>query len=299
MAAFSCSRRPLAALLAALALSACGALPRHKAKPASPDGRRAALAQRQVEVLAELDAAARAGGGWPAGRDCDGTLWAGLAAAAGAGAVELARVEYAPGRIDRRPAPSCLEDEDGNGRPDSGSSVSRDMLTGYLWGVWRRGDAGAAERLAAYGEAHDWVMGDGDPLRTGMRPALTGLLGRIVAALGGPEKPYRGFGAFYTAAGKDYERHIAALGILLGGEVAGSIPVDHLEVLRALAVDAPGDALMQAARGVYEGDMGAALALLLDPAYAAPGYVRGPAIAAAAHWAFAASLALRQLPKEG
>lgn len=290
--------------LAAALVVGCGQLDRHEAQPGSPaDDRVERLRALQVETLAELDAAADAGGGWLSGRECDGTLWGSLAAAAGA-RVNLSLVEYAPGRIDRRPAPSCLEDEDGNGRPDSGSTVSRDMLTGYLWGVWRSKDVGALQRLAAYGEAHDWTMGDGDSARTGMRSNLKGLLGRMLHELGGGSPGYRHLPPVYLAAGADYERHLTVLGILLQGEVGleglakfpGETDVngDMLGTLEKLAAEAPDDALFQAARGVYDGDMGLAMDLLLDEGYVCPSYVRPLAVYCTIHRAFAADIVLRQ-----
>jgi hypothetical protein len=283
-------RRNGHAIILLLALTACGH-ERHEQQPASPqvDPRVEVLAAAVEGWKAEVNAAADAGGGWPAGRDCDSLLWAGLARAAGADHVNLALAEYAPGELHRRPAPSCYD----NGDQGSKSTVSRDMLTGYLLGVWRARDLGAALRLADYGEAHGWVMGEGDRARTEMRTNLKGILGRILHKLGGPSREYRFLPALYLPGGKSYEQHLAVLGILLGGEVSGDIGGDQLAVLNANASDSPEDGLFQGVRGVYTGDMGRALDLLTGD-YVCPGYVRGPEIACAVHRLFAGDVVLRQ-----
>lgn len=290
--------------------SGCGQLKRHAEQPASPRDDRVALLRTAAEAWrTEVNTAADTGGGWPAGRDCDGTLWSSLARAAGADHIDLGLIEHAPGRIDRRPKPSCLEDEDGNGNPDSGSSTSRDQLTGYMKARWRARDVGALERLAAYGEANGWVMGDGDAARTGLRTNLQGLLGRMLRELGGRAPRCGSFECrflppLYVAAGKDYERHIAVQGIELQGEVGLSglphtvteidINGDMLGVLNALAREAPADAKFQAVRGIYDGDMAPAMDLLLDDAYQCPSYVRPLPVYCIIHRLDAADTVLRR-----
>lgn len=282
--------RLLGAVLA-FGIAACN-VGRHEPKAASPrDERLEALRLRELEVLADLAAASDPATGWPSAVDCDALLWAGLAAAAGA-PVTLAAGEYAPGEMHRRPRPACWTPDGGD--QGSKSAVSRDMLAGYLWGVWRAGDVGALQRLAAYGEAHGWVMGGGDPFRTGMGTNLKGLLGRALARLGGGLHEWRFLPTTYLPGGKDYEQHLAVLGLLLEGEVKGALTDGELAVLEAVTGAAADDALFQAARGTYDGDMARALDLLLDPAYAPPSYVRGSAAYGYVHWLFAAETVLRR-----
>jgi len=285
-------RGPGWAFLGALALVvSCGQIPRHKEKPATPRDERVELLLARLEgERLELAAASDPFTGWPSATDCDGLLWAGLAAAAGQ-SVDLELAEYSPGEMHRRPRPPCWDGED----KGSKSTISRDMLTGYLYATWRRKDGHAAQRLAEYGERHDWVMGGGDRSRTDMRANLKGLLGRMLAALTSDRPEYRFLPALYVPGGADYERHIAVLGVLLQGEVAGGIQHDMFLTLKGNAEDNPQDALFQAAYGVYTGDMGPALDLLLNPAYAPPKYVRGAEeVYKLVHFVFAADTVVRR-----
>jgi hypothetical protein len=284
-----CRRGPGWVLVGALALISCGNIKRHEPKQASSQDLRLELLREELRAKrGELALASDPDSGWPSATDCDALLWAGLAAAAGA-PTRLALAEYSPGELHRRPRPPCWDGEDRGSK----SSISRDMLTGYLWGVWRARDVGAAQRLAAYGEAHDWVMGGGDRARTDLRGNLKGLLGRMLHALGGGSPEYRFLPSFYLPGGKDYERHLAVLGILLQGEVAGAIGTDLLAVLKINAEGSAEDALFQAARGVYTGDQSAALDLLLNTDYVAPSYVRHAPAYRLVHWIFAADTVVR------
>lgn len=285
-----------------LALS-CGLLKLHKEKDGSHSAETDALEVRFTKWQGELRNASDPETGWPSRGDCDGTLWAGLATAAGAG-VRLDLAEYAPGVIHRRPFTPCWPDDtDGNGKPDSATTISRDSLTGYLWGIWAQGNLGAAQRLADYGEANKWVMG----LPTGaneveMRFNLTGLLCRMVDKLssGADFRWCAAKPAVYVFPGDaDYERHIMVLGILLQGEVAGGGPSlididgEMLDRLEEAAGTDPRDALFAAALGVYTGNYEPALTLLNSDGYQCPSYVRGAETYCLVHKLFAASIVLK------
>jgi hypothetical protein len=297
-------------LLLALA-SGCAYFEHHKEKdgPPAPGADLGALYQ---EHLAQLAAASDPATGWPSATDCDGTLWAGLACAAGA-PVDVAQAEYAPGVLHRRPASvgACWTPEDGD--VGSKSTVSQDMATGYVWCLWRRGDRAALARLADYGEAHaetlagqplGWVLGEPYPqeaARVVLRPNLIGVIGRALESLsaGTDQRSYRTLPALYPPVEDGYQRHLQVLGILLQGETANHNPSLFLDIdgdmLRRLheAADAhPEDALYQAALAVYTGDYAAPTARLVDPAYQPPDYVRGAPAYGLVHWLFAAKTVL-------
>lgn len=236
--------------------------------------------------------------GWPSRYDCDGTLWAGLAVAAGLDTVQIALAEYSPGEIHRRPAPSCYV----AGDQGSGTTISRDMLTGYMWGLWSRRDLAAFERLANYGESHAWKMGE--PLGDG-RVILTGngigLLGRAIKKLGGPEKIYRGIRPIYTKV-DDYQRHLMILGILLDGEVdEGSIQqVDitqgNKDLLQWATEQEPENATAQAGWATYnDGNFDKTIDILLKDDFYVPGYVRGHENYRYVYWLFSAKLVLKRI----
>ena len=245
--------------------------------------------------------------GWPSATDCDGTLWAGLAYAAGIDSVQLQLAEYNEGEIHRRPSPSCWDGEDRGSK----TTVSRDMLNGYMWGMWRARNLDALRRLARYGETHFWKMGE--PLDDG-RVILTGngigLLGRMIKKLDGPDKIYRHIQPLFTEVSNDYEQHMLALGILLEGEVDQPVQPELLppgyefpgryqnitkgqrELLGWLVGQHPEDALFQAGNATYSGDYSKAIELLLDQNYQCPSYVRGNVNYCLVHWLFAAKLVL-------
>lgn len=262
------------------------------------------LKTRFAEKKAAYELATNGASGWPSVDDCDATLWAGLVCAAGAPvAIELAELE--PGVVHRRPERACWTAEAGD--VGSKSTVSNDMLLGYLWCGWRAGNLLAMQRLADYGEAHNWVMGEPFPemaSRVVLKPNQIGILGRIIYALsnGDDDRGYRDLPAVYAPGVEDYELHLQTVGILLGGETTelareqGLLDIngESLKRLEDNAKKYPDDALVQAALGVYTGDFNAATKLLLDPGYEYPTYVRGAELYKDVHWLFAASLVLRR-----
>jgi hypothetical protein len=250
----------------------------HKEK-SSPSDRAEQVDALIFETSAALDAATD-DTGWPSTTDCDGTLWAGLSCAGGF-PVNIDLAEYAPGQIHRRPAPSCWV----NGDQGAKATVSNDMLEGYMLCRWEQGDLAAFQRLADYGEAHNWIMGE--PLtetRVIMSPNLIGTLGRIIFKLSGgsDNRAYRHVVAVYPPVAEEYERHLQSLGIVFQGEVSEGggeslLDIDGamLDRLKQLASDEPQNPGYQTALGIYTGDMDPAVDLFLDPATPTPSYVRG------------------------
>lgn len=246
--------------------------------------------------------------GWPSKTDCDATLWAGKAKAVGL-PTKLELAEYEPGQIHRRPPPSCWNKTDGD--VGSKSTVSNDMILGYMWGLWNHKDLEAFKRLAKYGEDHNWMMGEPAAMasRVLLKPNQQGLLGRIIYDLsnGTDNRSYRRLLEYYPEVKEDYEMHLQALGILLQGEVnmdvanepSGASLVDindqMLQRLRDLVDADPKNPLFHAALGVYTGDFEQAITLLLDDTTPVPSYVRGDNHAALSgvEWLFAADVILR------
>lgn len=289
-----------ACLLSAVALVAsCGYWDHHADRSAPAGTRMDALRVAYQGWLEELRAAADPTTGWPSVDDCDGTLWAGEAVAAGADFVLVGLAELAPGEIHRRPTP-CWTPEGGD--VGSKSTVSNDMLTGYLAALWRLGDLHAAVRLAEYGSLHDWVMGAPFPeeaSRVVMSTNLRGILGTMIYQLSGgaDSRDIRWLPPVYLPVVEDYERHIQTLGIRVAGELGHGLALDvngqMLERLRENADAIPGDAFFQAMLGRYTGNFDRAFELLLDPGYQCPSYVRGAASYCLIHRLIAADTVLR------
>lgn len=258
------------------------------------------LRERYETLRDEYDAETHDRAGWASERDCDGTLWAGIACSAGA-TVDIGRAEYAPGQIERRPSPSCYPG-------DSRSTVSNDMFTGYLWCAWSRRDYDTIRRVANYGKAHElrigpvligWIMGEPYPEHAAevvMRPNDIGLIGRMRHKLSSGEDspPYRTYPSVFLPVKNDFEKHIQVLSIALNGAVDGKLHEADLDRLRVMASEEPLNPLFAAVLGVYTGNMERAISLLLDPSTPIPSYVRGERrdLYATIHWLRAARFVL-------
>ncbi len=288
-----------------LCLTSCSSfMERHKEKdpatPASVERLRDLFEEKKLVYASLADADTL----WPSLDDCDGLLWSGLVCAAGIGA-KVGLAEYEPGVIHRRPYRACWTKAEGD--VGSKSTISNDMLLGYFWCGWRNKDLAAMQRLGDYGQANNFVMGEPFPSqasRVVLKPNGQALLGRIIYELSGHDdkRSYRDIPLIYLPVSEDFERHLQVLSIVLGGEISSltaengllDISDESLSRLQENVHGDPNDALFQAALGVYTGDMTAAIALLEDPNYIYPSYVRGSENFKIVHWLFAADLVLRR-----
>ncbi len=284
---------------------------------------RAAVPGKVAEYLAAADQVT----GWPDPNDCDGVLHAGVARAAGVKQVQIDLAEHESGKVGRRAAPvPCWTAA--NGDVGSRSETSADMALGYLTALWRDKDLAGVQRLADYGEAHQikylglpaWILGEPYPeqeQRVVLRPGLVGTVGRILYALSGgsDDRSYRDVPNIHSAGGQDYQRRLAALSIVLGGEVdralsggdaypqgdrkpevppqyAALVAVTEtdFQVLKKLAEIDPQDQFFQAAYARYSGDYAPAYRTLLESELYCPSYTRGSRANCLANWLYAASL---------
>lgn len=241
--------------------------------------------------------------GWPSAIDCDATLWAGLAKAAGVDTVDLEQADYGSGEIHRVPSPDdCYA---------SGStSVSRDMLLGYTYGMFRTGNAEAIQLILNFGEHHSWIMGKpeaslGEVLLTGN---LMGAMARATCEMNSYCPIYKAIMPLHSKSDKDYVRHLTVLYILLNGEIdspvklslggaMGNITTSDLDILKWHAEQDPKDLLFQAAVHLYsDGDFNEVADELLADEFYVPSYVRGNENYPLVHWLFVTKLILQRLP---
>lgn len=278
----------LAFLILALLFS-CGK--RDKQKEIEEFSRHDELEKKYHEVLKEAGEHFDRETGWPSREDCDGTLWAGLAKASGVGSVQLDLADYGKsGQIHRRPYNPCWANDQDLG---SASTVSRDMILGYMWGA----DKDAIKRLAEYGESKNWVMGAPYPkeaARVLLTGNLIGLLGRMNCEYNDICKNYKNIPPLYTRDNKDYVTHLTVLYILLNSRDVKTVSItsEEKDMLKWLVEVDPQNATFEAAKAMYTDEsFDRAAALLLDGSYL-PSYVRGHPNYRYVYWLFSAYIIL-------
>lgn len=269
-------------------------------KDPEPDER---VEQLQEEYESELQRAdsLEDENGWLNGEDCDGMIWTGkYASVRGVDGVDIEVTEFAdqPGRFGRRPPPRCWNPEEGD--VGAKSTWSRDMAVGgFLPWAWRTKNLKALQRHVKYGKKANWKMGE--PLADGRviyTPQLIGLVYEVIYALGGEDNPSRAWPSTYPKL-KGYEAHLQTMSIWLRCSVKAGDGEDHGKISKVMKKRLeenfkaePKSALYAYVLGLFTGDMGPALDLLLDPKKPMPGYVRCKGHCELAEWLFVADLVL-------
>ena len=225
------------------------------------------------------------GGGWPSETDCDGSLYAGKAAAGGA-MVDLRRAYDDKYQPFRRPTHDCYAEfkEKGEGF-GSKSTVSNDMLLGLLHGLWFNRDRETVESFMTYARSVDYIVGQAELnvfTRVVMTPNLMVLYHTALYILSNREHNSQWVGREVSLfkTDKDWVANLQAMQILLWWDMhqAESIPTrtvgDNWDELTAdMRQKWPESALFAAVDGIYTGSFDEALRLLL--AGSCPTYVRG------------------------
>jgi hypothetical protein len=237
--------------------------------------------------------------GWPEINDCDALLWAGLARAGGLESVKLDYGEYdSAGELQRRPYEPCWKNGVDQGAK---STVSRDMVIGYLWGRWVEKNTDAVQRFADRSASKNWVIGEPYPERIGevlLTNNLIGLLGRMTCEMNKKCPEWRKLGPVNSKSGDDYVQHLTVLYVLLDAKVWNGLGVkrglsDNLDILQWHAERKPKDALFQATYHAFkDGDFNSSLDLILSDAYEYPTYIRGSGNYQFVHWLFVARFIL-------
>jgi len=231
------------------------------------------LRAAQAETLSQLSGASDPSSGWPSASDCDGALWAGEAAFAGASSVNIALALQPDGRPTREPGHDCPPP----GAPGGAShTTSTDMQLGTILGLYGARDAASLELLQSYTEDNGGIVGTPDAVVTDlayveMKPGQRSLMAMAVWQLGGsPAEPWLHTPIVYGPPQNDSSLHLALLSLAGERELGSFGEADQL-VADSLLVGASGDALAQAVAG----NSSTAAALILSPSYSPPSYVRG------------------------
>ena len=129
----------------------------------------------------------------------------------------LAAYEYRPGEW-HRDVRRCYPN-------DSRSEISFDGLIGVLHHAWTNNDRTLVDRLAAYGRANDWVMGEGDREFTCLPQ-----IGVLIAEMKGAKSLTSNL-----AYSGSHREHILAVGIWLRGRYNGNLTSVELSTLKAMS----------------------------------------------------------------
>lgn len=227
--------------------------------------------------------------GWPSDSDCDAALWAGIARAAGADWVDVSAAVQPDGRPTRLPYADCGPGDMGynNG---SATTISNDMITGIMLGLYASNDSSTTKRLWDYGYSQGWIMGFPAwyASRVVLRPNGITMLARLLYSTSSGRYDYaaRWSAVIYGPVVEDFEGHLLLLGRYLQSRLGGpQYGMETAEYLMGYYKD--NDALAQAVAGKYS----SAARLLLGP-YKSPTYVRGHESYHLVHWLMAARIAL-------
>ncbi len=232
------------------------------------------LAQARLATYKQLLPLVKDDYGFVESDKCDSLLFTGLLRAVYPDDSNMKAAQGKPGEWFRRPLvnghDTCYAD--GN----SGSTISRDMLMGLFWYIWRNKRLDMAQDLWNYGKAHNWIMGSGEISRTLMTPGLKATLAEIIYQLGGDNHIIsRSVPQAYSLSSTGFPVHLDMLHIGIRAELTGTIDdlvvigtPEPIEVLTHHYKRSPNNAMISYLYHKYvDGNYTKALSLALNPSW--------------------------------
>ena len=192
---------------------------------------------------------------------CDSLLFSALLSAAENGKAYILAARDSTGAWHRRPNHDCSPTI-GNSR----STISRDMILGLFWHLWRAKDLQTAIELMDDLRSNAYKLrGQGTLGELLVNPSMVSTLAHIILKLGGPRYPIELSARADFGKQPGFIAHLTVWHILLRGEVWGELPQKHVDILSYHMQRQPMNPLFQAAYHKYsDGDQSAAVGLLLD-----------------------------------
>lgn len=193
---------------------------------------------------------------------CDSLLFTGLLSAARPDLNINVSAAKRDGKWNRRPTHDCGP-EFGNSR----STISRDMMIGYFWHLWRAKDLISAVTLMDELKSNAYFLkGDGTPGELFMLPSYMNTLAEMIKAMGGPEYNIELLmPASFQSQPEGFEAHLTGWHIHLRGEILREIPTNNMEILTFLALKNSENPFFQALKAKYDdGNMDKVIDLLLN-----------------------------------
>ena len=183
---------------------------------------------------------------------CDSLLFTSLMGVAiDEGMIDITAARDDDGRWYRRPAKDCLSSG------GSKSSISKDMILGLMWYIWKHKLVDEAQMLHDYIEDNNYIIGEHDGSvdgrsRVTMSPAMLSTITQIIYKLDGRNySEKRRIPVLWTTPSPGFESHLTALHLTLRREVYGHLSVNGAGVLRKLYDREPSNPLFAYAAGDY------------------------------------------------
>lgn len=210
------------------------------------------------ELYLQLITKHQGSAGFVQDHNCDGLLWNSLAAVSGVGGINLHAAESVPGRWFRTPGQDCYPDR-------SKSSISRDMILGLsVFSLFTK-NQDIPRNLLAYGEANDWVMGEGVRTRTYLSPSMRRTIADILYFNGGEERKLLRKYPLLWFNNSGYQAHLDLLQALVRSEL-GPMPNAALSVLTKQYERNPNNAFTNYLYHKYtDGKFDETVSILLNP----------------------------------
>ena len=148
----------------------------------------------------------------------------------------------------------------------SGSTISRDMITGLTWYMWFKKDLKLAEQFLEHTQKNNFVMGLGDPSTLVLMPSLEATIAEIINKLGGKSKWFiKNQIQTWPTSLQDYQIKLAVGHALLRISIKGYATSSMLKMFKTYADQYPDSPLFTFANQLFvDGNMDQVANLLLD-----------------------------------
>lgn len=251
-------------ILIAFALTSCGKFVKPKKKKDVPA---AELLAAKQDLYVNNIATHQDEYGFILTDECDSLIFSGLLSAARPDLnINIAKAEDVSdsGNVQwfRRPNHDC-----GPAFDNSRSTISRDMIVGLMWHMWRNKDVDMAVRLMKDLRSRTYYLrGEGTVGELLMTPAMMQTLAEMIFRMGGPTYDVeRALPAIFSVTESGFVAHLTTLHILLRAEIYGGIFASDRAILKAYYEREPKNPLFSAAVHKYtDGDMSEPVGLLMD-----------------------------------
>ena len=193
---------------------------------------------------------------------CDSLLWTSLLGSVLPEGINILAARKCDKSWVRRPLVDGIDTCYGQG--NSSSSISRDMLLGLMWYIWRNKHLDLATDLWEFGSKNNWIMGEGNLGATLFSFNNRNTLAHLIYKLGGKNHSFYKSLPLILGFNVGYAAHLDILTLLLRAELIGKIEYPNL--IKYHFERSPNNALFSYAHAKYiDGDLNPCVKSLLNP----------------------------------